>query len=164
MRIVLVILCIVLLIGCDTTLVDSQSVSFKKAQWPIQTAPVFSIQSPDTTQTYDLFINLRNTHQYAYSNLFVVSEIKFPKGQIITDTLEYEMTTPQGHFLGSGDQVIENKLWCKKGIRFRESGTYQLTLRHLMRDARSVEGIAQLKGILDIGYSIENPMNNGNNK
>lgn len=152
------------LVSCDSNLVDSQSVAFSDAQWDIREAPVFKVEPVDTVQAYDMFINMRNNHDFAYSNLFLIAEMKFPQGKIVTDTLEYEMATPQGKFLGSGSgNVYENKLWYKEGVRFRESGTYLLTLRHVMRKNGSVDGIAQLDGVLDIGYSIEKQVQHGNN-
>ncbi len=162
MRTVLMLFLMIVLVSCDQNLVDSQSFEFSNAKWPIDTAPIFEITPPDTLNSYDLFLNLRNSKEYAYSNLFLISEIKFPQGKIVTDTLEYKMATPQGNYLGSSrGSVVENKLWLKEGVRFRESGTYQLTVRHIMRDARSVKGMTYLNGVLDIGYSIEKPMNNG---
>jgi hypothetical protein len=60
--------------------------------------------------------------------------------------------------------VYENKLWLKEGIRFRESGTYQLALKHAMRKTGEINGDAQLKGILEVGYSIEKQVQkNGSN-
>lgn len=159
----LLITCITLA-SCDQNLVDSQSASFSDAQWDLNEAPVFDIVPVDTVQTYDMFINLRNNQNFAYSNLYLITEMKFPQGKIVTDTLEYQMATPQGTFLGDGyGSVYENKLWYKEGIRFRESGTYQLTLRHAMRKNGSVDGIAQLEGVLDIGYSIEKQVQHGSN-
>lgn len=152
------------IVSCDQNLIDSQTVAFSDAQWNLLEAPVFKIEPSDTLNSYDMFLNLRNNHDYKYSNLYLITEMKFPQGKIVTDTLEYEMATPQGAFLGKGyGSVYENKLWFKEGVRFRESGTYLLTLRHAMRKNGSVEGIAQLDGVLDIGYSIEKQVQHGNN-
>ncbi|WP_405351102.1 gliding motility lipoprotein GldH [Nonlabens sp. Asnod3-H03] len=160
----LLILSCITLISCDHNIVKTQSVAFSDAQWSLTEAPVFKIESIDTVNTYDMFLNLRNNHDYAYSNLYLIAEMKFPQGKIVTDTLEYDMATPQGQFLGTGySDVYENKLWYKEGVRFRESGTYLLTLRHAMRKNGSVDGIAQLKGVLDIGYSIEKQVQHGSN-
>jgi len=160
----LLILSCLILVSCDQNLVDSQSVAFSGAQFNLLEAPVFKVEPVDTINTYNMFLNLRNNHEYAYSNLYLITEMKFPHGKIVTDTLEYEMANPQGEFLGSGyGDVYENKLWYKEGVRFRESGIYQLTLRHAMRKNGSVDGIAQLEGVLDIGYSIEKQVQHGNN-
>ena len=160
----LLILSCLTLVSCDNNLVDSQSVAFSDAQWSLLEAPVFKIQPVDTVNTYDMFLHMRNNHNYAYSNLYLIAEMKFPQGKIVTDTLEYNMATPQGQFQGSGySDVYENKLWYKEGVRLRESGTYLLTLRHAMRKNGSVDGIAQLEGVLDIGYSIEKQVQHGSN-
>lgn len=162
--IVIILLTCLTLTSCDQNLVDSQSVSFNDAQWDLLQAPVFTIQPVDTLNSYDIFINMRNDNEYAYSNLYLISEMKFPQGKIVTDTLEYEMATPQGAFIGKGrGGVYENKLWYKEGVRFRESGDYLLTLRHAMRKNGSVDGIARLEGVLDIGYSIEKQVQHGSN-
>lgn len=163
-RLIFLLLSACLFISCDQNLVDSQSVSFSDAKWDLLQAPVFKFEPVDTVNSYDLFLHLRNNHDFEYSNLYLIAEMKFPQGKIVTDTLEYSMATPQGAFLGKGySDVYENKLWYKEAVRFRESGTYLLTLRHAMRKNGSIDGIAQLEGILDIGYSIEKQVQHGNN-
>lgn len=145
------------LISCDTNTVSTQQFTFKSTGWPLRDKVNFKITAPDTIKDYNLFINLRNNNQYAYSNLWIVAELKFPQGKVITDTLQYEMTKPDGSFLGVGSSgVYENKLWLKEGVRFRESGTYNLNLRQIMRKNNEVNGVEVLSGVLDVGYSIEN--------
>lgn len=152
------------LLSCDSNLVQIDHQEFAQGAWPIQEAAQFDIQPVDTTRTYDLFLHLRNTRDYPYSNIYLITAMKFPHGKIVTDTLEYAMTTPQGAFIGSASgAVVENKLWYREGFRFRESGTYQLTIQHAMRDPRSVDGVPELEGVLDIGYSIEKPLKDGEN-
>lgn len=147
---------VLFLSSCDDRLVESDSIAFTDAKWSIDSPAIFSITPPDTIQEYDLFINLRNTGEYAFNNLYLISQIKFPYGKTVTDTLEYQMADPQGRFLGAGSRdVFENKLWLKKGVRFRESGTYQLLLKQAMRKNGDVNGVPELKGVLDVGYSIE---------
>ena len=142
--------------SCDENLIMSETTHFENEQWNIESPAVFSINPPDSINDYNLFINLRNTGVYEYNNLYLISQIKFPHGKTVTDTLEYIMANPDGSFLGSGTRdVFENKLWLKEGVRFRESGKYELILRHAMRQNGKVRGIENLKGVLDVGYSIE---------
>ena len=133
----------------------SDSTSFEDG-WAIDEPAVFEFEPIDTTTAVNLFVNLRNTDQYQFNNLYLISQIKFPHGKTVTDTLEYMMADAEGKFLGSGTRdVYENKLWLKEGVRFRESGTYNLLLRHAMRKNGEVNGVANLEGVLDVGYSIE---------
>lgn len=152
------------LLSCDDLLVDANYKSLPSTGWDINDTATFDITSQDTLTSYNLFLNLRNTHEYEYNNLWLISQIKFPHGKIVTDTLQYQMATPDGEFLGSGsNDVYENKLWLREGVRFRESGTYQIALKHAMRRTGEVKGDTQLKGILEVGYSIEKQVQDGSN-
>jgi gliding motility-associated lipoprotein GldH len=154
-----------LITSCDEQLVNAEYHNLPKTGWAIEDVATFQIPQQDSLASYNVFINLRNTHDYEYNNLWLISQMKFPQGKVVTDTLEYRMTEADGSFLGSGsNDVYENKLWLKEGIRFRESGTYQLALKHAMRKTGEINGDAQLKGILEVGYSIEKQVQkNGSN-
>lgn len=116
----------------------------------------FDLGELDTSRVYNLFINLRNTNEYKYSNIFLITNMQFPNGKVISDTLEYEMAKPNGEWLGTGfGDVKENKLWYKKNVKFDEAGNYQVSLRQAMRKNDSVQGIELLEGITDVGFRIE---------
>ncbi len=158
---ILLLSILLLIVSCDSNVVDTQSHEFSNQSWGLSDVQEFTMRPPDTLNKYDLFINMRNNQDYGYSNLWLITQIKFPLGKVLTDTLEYPMADPQGNFLGTsrGSGVVENKLWLKKGVRFAEPGDYILELRHSMRKNGQPDGVALLEGILDIGYSIESPDN-----
>lgn len=150
--------------SCDDTLISSDTHDFDNAEWRLDQPVSFTFNPPDTINDYNLFINLRNSEKYAFNNIYLISQIKFPEGKTVVDTLEYLMANPQGEFLGKGSRdVFENKLWLKEGVRFRESGKYQLILSHATRKNGEVNGVTQLEGILDVGYSIEKQIQSDGN-
>ncbi len=116
----------------------------------------FTLPELDSVQRYNLFINVRNTNGYKYSNLFLISKMEFPNGKIVTDTLEYEMAKPNGEWLGEGfTDLKESKLWYKENVSFTEKGIYKVVLQHAMRKNGETLGINSLEGITDIGFRIE---------
>lgn len=124
--------------------------------WEIDEEIKFALPKLDTNQTYNLFINIRNNNDYKYNNLFLISEMKFPNGKVIKDTLEYQMALPDGTWLGTGfSDLKENKLWYKENVKFVEDGEYSITLEHAMRRNGEVDGIYALEGITDVGFRIE---------
>ncbi len=128
--------------------------------WNKDSAVTFQLNNIDSSKVYDLFINVRNTNEYQYSNLFLIAEIKFPQGKVISDTLEYEMTKPNGEWLGTGfGDVKESKLWYKEDVRFDEPGEYKVTIQQAMRRNGEVDGIQVLEGITHVGFRIENSDN-----
>ena len=115
----------------------------------------FQINVDDTLAVNNLFFHLRATQKYPYNNIFLIAEFQFPKGKTIVDTLEYEMAYPDGYLMGSGGSIKESKLWYKQNVRFIEEGEYQIKLRHSTRNANEIEGDEVLKGIEEVGFSIE---------
>jgi len=152
------ILMLLLISSCDRDRVYDQYESLQG--WHRDSIVNFELTNVDSVGVYDLFINIRNNSEYQYSNLFLITEIKFPQGKVISDTLEYEMTQPNGEWLGTGfGEVKENKLWYKENVKFEESGTYKVNIQQAMRKNDEVEGIQELQGITDVGFRIENSDN-----
>lgn len=115
----------------------------------------FKVNSLDTITPCNLFVNLRNTKAYKYSNLFLIVEMNFPHGKTIKDTLEYRMASPDGTLLGTGLSSKENKLWYKEAVVFDEVGEYTVKIQHAMRKNGTVKGVASLEGVTDVGFRIE---------
>ena len=62
----------------------------------------------------DIYIHIRNTNTYPYSNLFLIAELSDSTEVYTRDTLEYAMADPKGKWLGTGFmEVKESKLWWK---------------------------------------------------
>lgn len=147
---------IVLFQACQSNVVYNEYLTLENDEWAQEKIAVFEPILNDTMSNFDIFINLRNTKDYTYSNLFLITQITFPNKVQVIDTLEYEMTDPQGQFLGSGfSDIKENKLFYKENVRFLESGSYLFQIKQAMRKRNEVVGIDPLKGVKDVGISIE---------
>jgi gliding motility-associated lipoprotein GldH len=125
-------------------------------RWHKDSVVRFTIPSNDTVQKNNIYVTLRNNKDYEFSNLFLIVGIRFPNSYQIVDTLEYEMTTPEGRFLGTGmSDVKENKLEYKTNVTFSLAGDYELSIQQAMRKTREIEGLQYLNGITDVGVQIE---------
>ncbi|HIC30461.1 MAG TPA: gliding motility lipoprotein GldH [Flavobacteriaceae bacterium] len=152
---IIVLLLFVLVMSCDSKAVYDEYKSVSTA-WNKEDVVSFKINPPDSIKPYNLFVNLRNTNAYKFSNLYLIVEMKFPHGKAITDTLQYAMTKPNGEWLGEGlSSVKENKLWYKEGVVFKEKGEYKVNIQHAMRQNGNVNGVVNLEGITDVGFRIE---------
>ncbi|AEH00941.1 MULTISPECIES: gliding motility lipoprotein GldH [unclassified Lacinutrix] len=152
---VLSVLIAVMLFSCDTNSVFDEYKAVPNV-WNKNEVVSFNVKVPDSTKPYNLFVNLRNTKEYKYSNLFLIVEMNFPKGKVIRDTLEYRMAKPNGELLGTGlTSVKENKLWYKENVVFSETGTYTVNIKQAMRNNGDINGVTNLEGITDVGFRIE---------
>lgn len=154
----LVFACLFLAVGCDSKAVYDEYKPVAN-KWHKDTLANFNFKAPDTINNYNLYVNLRNTNDYKFSNLFLIVEFNYPNGKAVKDTLEYKMAAPNGKLLGTGfSDIKENKLWYRgyeDSFRFSEEGDYKVTIQHAMRDNGDVNGVENLEGITDIGFRVE---------
>lgn len=149
-------LLLVSFVSCDSNRVYDKYASISDQSWHLENKVSFPFEIQDTLQKNDLFINLRNNNDYGYSNLFLITELNFPDGKKVVDTLEYEMTDVTGRFLGNGfSEIKENKLFYKENVTFPKSGKYEIQIRHAMRKNGEVDGIENLLGVTEVGFRIE---------
>ena len=141
--------------SCENSIVVADTIA-TNGTWDKDQELTFDIPSLDSLSTYHMYLNVRNSNDYPYSNLHLIVSITFPHGRIVTDTLEYRMAAPDGTWLGNGiGSIKENKLWYKENVTFLEEGTYQLRISHAVRNNGEAQGVTELTGITDVGYSIE---------
>lgn len=143
--------------SCDSNQVFDVYKSVSNNTWHKDDVIRFNVTPPDSINPYNLFVNIRNTNQYKYNNLFLIVAMEFPHGKTVKDTLEYRMADPTGKLLGVGlTDIKENKLWYKEQVVFKETGNYKVSIQHAMRENGKVNGVNALEGITDIGFRIEN--------
>lgn len=146
---------LLVLLTCDTNVVKSEYRSLQGGVWNKDDVLQFSFTELDTVVEHDIFINVRNSNTFPYSNLFVIASLTTPEGKVIKDTLEYTMAMPDGTWMGKGSGSIkENKLWYKENIVFPSPGVYTIEVSHAMRKNGNVSGIIGLEGITDVGIEV----------
>lgn len=150
------LLVFLLVVSCDSKMIFDQYQPIKNHQWSSENKIEFIVENIDTISKKNVFINIRNNKEYEFSSLFLIAKIEFPKGIRVIDTLEYEMADIQGKWLGTGfTDVKENKLFYKENVVFSEKGTYKFSIQQATRSINDIEGKNPLKGITDVGLSIE---------
>ncbi len=158
-KVAMLLLLVITMISCDTNRAYDNYHTVNNG-WNIQEPIQFEVSDVDSIPSHNVFITLRNTNAYKYSNLFLIARMNTPNGKQLIDTLEYTMATPEGEWLGTGfNDVKENKLWYKEGVRFRESGTYNFSIEHAVRKNGNITGDERLEGITEVGLRIERTQN-----
>lgn len=151
---ILILLCFI--ISCDHKTEFNKYKTIENAALEANKKVHFEFEVKDTISQKNLFINIRSNKKYPFSNLYLITELNFPNGTIIVDTLQYEMTDNLGQFLGSGfTDIKDNKLFYKEKKAFPNTGKYTFNVRQAMRKNGEVNPIPFLEGISDVGFSIE---------
>jgi gliding motility-associated lipoprotein GldH len=151
----LFLLVLICFLSCDKKRVfdDYKSVG---AAWQKDSIVSFDFKQEDTTKLYNLFVNLRANQAYQFNNLYVIVAMERPGGLTKVDTLQYQMTNPDGSLLGQGfSDIKESKLFYKENLRFDTIGDYKVRIQQAVRQTGKIEGIQTLQGITEVGFRIE---------
>ena len=155
-RLILILGVFLVFISCDSNRVFDEYKSLENNSWPQAESIKFRAEITDTISRNNLYVTIRNNKLYPYSNLFLITNVIFPNGKKIVDTLQYEMTDKNGKFLGQGiSEIKHSKLLLKENIIFPISGQYSFSIWQAMRKNGEVNGVSQLQGISDVGLRIE---------
>lgn len=103
----------------------------------------------DTTRTYTIYLNLRHTSDYKYSNIFFKIYTISPDRKKSVERKEFKLALPDGEWLGKGTgDIYSYQLPYKKDYRFEKKGKYFIVLEQNMRDN-------PLREITDAGIRLE---------
>lgn len=152
---ILFILVVLLVISCDKKRVFDQYKSVGNA-WHKDSIVTFELPKLDSKKMYNMYVNVRDNDDYPFNNLFLIVSLEQPNHRVKVDTLEYQMTNPDGSLLGDGfSDIKENKLFYKDKVNFTQKGIYKIHIKHATRQTGKIEGVTSLPGISDVGFRIE---------
>lgn len=144
----------VLLVSCDPNRVYEFNYELEDDTWSREDTLIFDFRITDTATYHNLYINVRNTAEYPYSNLYLFLTIKAPNGKFSVDTVECVLADKKGKWLGNGSVTLfDNQILYKKNIRFPVKGIYRIKYEQAMRTA-------ELKFIRNIGFRLEKATKN----
>lgn len=150
----LALLAAFLLVGCSDQVVFQASTSMPSWGWDRSDTLVYELDITDTVNTHDLFIDIRHTGDYPFSDMYLFVDLKGPGDRHLRDTVECLLADPTGRWYGKGtgfifaQRTIDAKVLYKLGNRFPASGRYTIRLEQAMRTE-------VLPGVLDVGVSVE---------
>jgi gliding motility-associated lipoprotein GldH len=141
--------------ACDTSIEFIDFQSLDNATWKPQDTLNFDFQVTDTIKPKNLFLHVRNSNSYAFSNLYVITQLQFPDNKVLIDTLQYEMADKNGKLLGNGiSSTKESKLFYKEQKIFPVSGSFSIKIYQAMRKQGEIEPV-NLEGVQEVGFSLE---------
>ena len=145
-----VVLLATVLASCqDQSLIVDTNIELDKHNWSYteKVRIPLSIESADIP--FNLYLNLRHTSDYKYSNIFLLIHITGPDGKKITERREFKLAQPDGEWLGSGSgNLYSYQILFKEDYKFTLKGKYMIELEQNMRDN-------PLDHITDAGIRVE---------
>lgn len=145
---ILLITATLLFASCEKGVVYNSYHRIPTEGWQADSLCLFRPEIMDTTASYDLYINIRNTGEYPMQNLWLFISEETPDTIILKDTIEVFLADYAGKWLGTGNGPVYNlPVLYRKNFRFDQKGTYTFEIEHAMRTDT-------LTGIRDIGLKL----------
>lgn len=146
----MVIAAVAMLQSCERGRVFDSRKPVPGHHWEDNFRPEFEVDINDTTAAFDIFITVRHTISYPFTNLWIKVQTTYPSGkkgevrhQLILGDNQHEKWT--GDCMGD---ICDANLLFVPGMQFPEKGMYTFRISPDMRSS-------PIPGIMDIGIRIE---------
>ncbi|MDG1914131.1 MAG: gliding motility lipoprotein GldH [Crocinitomix sp.] len=135
--------------SCDSNMIYEEHLAVADNIWMSDDIKAFEFEVIDTMSPVNIFVNLRTTTDYKYSNIYVFLYSEYPNGTSNKDTLEFLLAKSDGEWYGENTgTVVEFHGLIASGGRFSTAGKYQFQLQHAMREK-------ELPEVIDVGIRVE---------
>ncbi|RBL93423.1 gliding motility lipoprotein GldH [Chitinophaga flava] len=120
--------------------------------WTYDYQPSFEVNilPEDTANLYDIYVNVRHTDAYPYSNIWLLVGTRYPNDSISKEQrVELPLADINGKWHGNGiDDIYEHRVLIQQKALFNKPGTYKFTFEQNMRQN-------PLPHVMNIGLRIE---------
>ena len=137
-------------VSCDSNKVFEEYIEVENANWQKEDIASFEFEASDTITPHNIYINVRNTGNYAYSNLYLFVTMQGPDGAALIDTVNCTLADKRGKWLGKGvGDLWDLRMPYIGGFKFAQKGKHIVTFEQAMRVEEGLEGIT------DVGLRVE---------
>jgi gliding motility-associated lipoprotein GldH len=139
-----------LALGCnDHKTVIDQNIPVADHHWAYLNKFKFDVKIDDDKAAYNLYMNLRITADYKYSNIFVLITRTGPDKKTKVNRYELRLAAKDGEWFGEGSgNLYSYQSLFRRGYVFPVKGTYTFYIEQNMRDN-------PLKEVSDVGLRVE---------
>lgn len=138
-----------LVASCTDTAVLDKNAAIADNTWHYDDRPEVTAHITDTGQRYDIYLNLRHTPDYQYSNIFLLVHQSGPGMRDTVERFELRLAEPDGRWLGrSTGSIYAHQQLIKENLHFPDTGLYHFTFEQNMREN-------PLREVADVGLRIE---------
>ncbi|MHB1920630.1 MAG: gliding motility lipoprotein GldH [Chitinophagaceae bacterium] len=133
----------------DQLRVFEKNVEIPHYAWKDSFNPSYTVNITDTNSRYNIYVTLRHTDAYRFSNIWLQITTQYPFQKPITERVELPLADQSGKWLGSGmDGIYSHRILIQQNALFNKIGTYFFSFHQDMREN-------PLRGVMDVGLRVE---------
>src|SRR5687767_3087256 len=136
-----------LISACQQDTILSTKFNTVEGQWTATDSMSVQFVVDDTSQVYDMEMNVVHAENYGYQNLYVRIFTTFPSGEKQSSVTSLELAEKDGKWSGDcGGGTCEITLPLQQHFTFPEPGTYSWRIEPFMR-IDTIEGVESIEVI-----------------
>ena len=142
---ILLILSQLLLISCGESYVFEKTYNLEKSEWKYDNTLDYTFEITDTTQVYNLLLEVSHSIDYSYQNCYLKIYTQFPSGEKTDYLLSVDLADGIGRWQGDCSGESCTTLFdIAKQTTFKELGKHTITLEQYMRKnpLKEIESLA----------------------
>jgi gliding motility-associated lipoprotein GldH len=118
-------------------------------KWTYADSLEFAFDIQDTTNIYNLYLEIEHSTSYAFQNLYTSIHTIFPSGERLDEKLSLEMANKAGGWYGEcGRDYCTLTIPIQKNAYFNQEGRYTILLEQYMRQD-TIPGIRRIAFMLE---------------
>lgn len=145
-------LAIVLFSGCVKSGklgVYQKNIPIPEYSWNYSYHPEFKFKITDTASLYNIYVTIRHTNAYPFSNIWLLISSNYEGEKPKTQRVELPLANKEGKWLGSGmGDIFEHRIPIQQNARFDKRGMYHFSFEQNMR-------LNPLPYIMSVGLRVE---------
>jgi len=135
---------VIIFTSCRKEILVEEKFEFPNSQWIHGDAKSLNIEASDTSDVFDMEIEVNHSKNYSHQNLYVRLSTIFPSGKADTSVTSLELANPNGSWAGNcNSEECSLVLPLQTRFTFPERGTYQWQIEPYMR-TDTIEGIQSI--------------------
>lgn len=142
------VFCMFYMTSCNNTAILDQDATITNRRWLYNEQPIFQVKIPDNTVRYDIYLSLRHSLNYRFSNIFLLLKETTPNNKHKTSRIEIKLAEPDGRWLGNGSgSIYSHQVRVSSNYLYPDTGTYSYQIEQNMR-------VNPLLEVVDVGIRI----------
>lgn len=132
---IFVVLLLCLATSCESGLVYEHKSIIKDGVWNFDAPLVFEVNALDSTNYYELFVEINHNIDFSYENFYVKISTEFPDESKLFDIVSFQLADNYGTWNGkcSGNECY-SELILQEGFRFKLPGKHLIFFENESRE------------------------------
>jgi gliding motility-associated lipoprotein GldH len=138
-----------ILLSCQDNVYYEKSYPIENGAWTYSDTLDFEFAIEDTSQLYQIWLNIEHTKTFPFQNLYVLIYSELPSGERFKERISLPLMDKKGMWYGKcGSKNCQLVINLQEKVKFEMAGNYRFTIEQNTRQN-------PIKGVNEIGFKVE---------